>query len=154
MTSSKTDRRAVDQAREVLLSECARGIYEGYFTVRIRIIQSACEAVEAWFYFHGVDGWQRQPWRYTDRELLQALANTLDILLSEGQGDEWLVRRHVVSHGYDIDLQFFPDKVAGRLVDNLDLALDRLLACDRPTLKRDSCNSIRTTMQTSEQMAS
>lgn len=147
MSSSKTGSGAVDQARQLLRKECARGMSAGHFTVRIRIVQSAGEAVEAGFYFHGVDGWQKQPERITDRKLVQALAETLDMLVSKGQGDEWLVRRHKVSDGHDTDLQFHPDKFEGRLGKKLESVLEGLLFRDSHDSKKDKRRSIRTPKQ-------
>jgi hypothetical protein len=144
MSSSKTGSGAVDQARQLLRKECARSMSAGHFTVRVRIVQSAGEAVEAGFYFHGADGWQKQPERITDRKLAQALAETLDMLVSKGQGDEWLARRHKVSDGHDTDLQFHPDKFEGRLGDKLDSVLDGLLFRDSHDSKKDERHSIRT----------
>ena len=147
MSSSRAGSVAVDQARQLVRSECARSMRAGHFTVRVRIMQSAGEPVEAGFYLRGADGWQKQPEHITDRELVHALAETLDMLVSKGQGDEWLVHRHVVSDGYDTDLQFHPDKFEGRLGDQLDSALDGLLFRDSHDSKKDLRRSIRTPRQ-------
>jgi hypothetical protein len=144
MSSSKTDSGAVDQARLVLRKECARSMSAGLFTVRVRITESAGEAAEAGFYFHGVDGWKKQPERITDRKLVRALAETLDMLVSKGQGDEWSARRHKVSDGHDTDLQFHHEKFEGRLGDKLDSVLDGLLFRDSHDSKKDERHSIRT----------
>lgn len=147
MSSSKTGSGAVDQARQVLRGECARSMSAGHFTVRVRISQSADEPVAAGFYFHGTDGWKKQPNQITDRKLVQALAETLDMLVSKGQGDEWLVRRHKVSDGHDTDLQFHPDKFEGRLGKKLESALDGMLFRDSHDSKKDKRRSIRTPKQ-------
>lgn len=147
MSSSKDGSGAVDQARQVLRSECARSMSAGHFTVRVRVTQTGGKPVAAGFYFHGADGWKKQPDRITDRKLVQALAETLDMLVSRGQGDEWLVCRHKVSDGHDTDLQFHPAKFEGRRGKKLESALDGMLFRDSHDSKKDERRSIRTPKQ-------
>lgn len=147
MSSSKSGSAAVDQARQVLLSECARSMSAGHFKVRVRITQSASEAVAAGFYFHGSEGWKKQPRQITDQKLVAALVETLDMLVSKGQGDEWLARRRKVSDGNDTDLQFHLDKFESRLGKKLESALDGVLFRDSHDSKKDERRSIRTPKQ-------
>jgi len=144
MSSSKKGSAAVDQARQLLRSECARSMSAGHYTVRVRITQSGGEAVGAAFFFHGGKGWKKQPERITDRKLVEGLAETLEMLVSKKHGDECLVRRQKAASGHDTDLQFHPEKFAGRLGAKLESALDGVLFRDSHDSKKDARRSIRT----------
>lgn len=154
MSSAKKGSVAVDQARQLLRSECARSMSAGHYTVRVRITQTNGEPVGAGFYFHGPKGWKKQPEQITDRKLVQGLAETLEMLVTKEHGDECLVRRSKASDGYDTDLQFHPDRFANRLGAKLESVLEGVLFRDSHDSKKDKRSSIRTPKQAAGRKAS
>jgi hypothetical protein len=143
MSSAKTGSLAVDQARQFLCREFARSMNAGNFTVRVRIARLSTGPVAAWFYSHRDDGWHKEPESVTDRELVVALDETLDMLASRGHCDEWLSRRHKAADHCDTDLQFHREKLEGHLGDNLEWLLTGLLFRDNHESKKDVRHSVR-----------
>jgi hypothetical protein len=144
MSSAKTGSLAIDQARQFLCREIARSMNAGKFSVRVRIARLSTGPVAAWFYSHRDDGWHKEAESVTDRELVIALDETLDMLASKGHCDEWLSRRHRAADHSDTDLQFHREKLDAQLGERLESVLAGLLFRDGHESKKDVRHAIRT----------
>lgn len=144
MSSTKEGSPDIDQARELLCRTFARMVNAGSVTVRTRIVLSDQEPVEAWFYAHGGDGWQKDPEGVTGRELVRALQEATEMLASKGDGDEWSVKQHSSADCHDTDIQFHREKIQHRVGRKLESALMGLLFRDAHDSKKDVRRSIRT----------
>lgn len=144
MSSATEASLAIDEARQMLSREFARCLNAGKHTIRVRIVKSTDSPVEAWFYVHSSDGWQKEPHPVTNGALVGALDETLEMLASQEHHDEWAVRRHAHSDGLDTDFQFHLGKLQDHLGERLELALAGLLFRDRHDSKKDMRRSIRT----------
>jgi hypothetical protein len=142
--SSKKGSAAIDRARETLCREFARMLRSGAFTLRSRIVRRGAEPVEAWFYAHRDDGWEKQSASIAEPALVQAIEETLDMLASKGHADEWSSKRHVVADHQDTDFQFHREKLQEHLGDQLESAIAGLLFRDSHDSKKDVRRSIRT----------
>src|SRR5262249_30266780 len=111
MSARKEGSPLVDEARQLLCREIARCLQDKKFSVRIRVADVDGEPAEAWFYSHTEQGWQMEPRRITDRPLVAALNETVEMLASKGHHDAWTARRHLHSDLHDTDLQFHVDKL-------------------------------------------
>jgi hypothetical protein len=144
MSSSRAGSRAVDEARQALCREVARCINSGSFTVRVRVTTSADRPIAARIEAHHGDGWKKQFAWSGDPALVLALDETLAMLASTKHRDEWSAERRAHSDGYELDLQFHPEKFKDRLGSNLESVLTGLLFRDSHDSKKDSRRSIRT----------
>jgi hypothetical protein len=144
MSSATSGSSAVDKARALLCQVFARMVNAGSTAVRTRIVQSSGEPVEAWFYAHSDDGWQKDPGGVTDRELVRALHESLEMLASKKHGDEWSARQQSSGDWLDTDIQFHRDKLEKRGGKKLESALMGLLFRDSHDSKKDVRRSIRT----------
>ena len=144
MTSTKNSSEGIDRAREVLCRELARIVNAGSFTTRTRIVHLSDEPVEAWFYAHRDNGWQKEPGSITDRVLVRALRETLTMLASKGHTDEWSVKQHISGGSHDTDIQFHREKLKDRVGEKLESVLAGLLFRDSHDSKQDVRRSIRT----------
>lgn len=144
MSSAKNGSSAVDQARELLCLVFARMVNAGSFTVRTRIVQRSDEPVEAWFYAHHADGWQKEPDAVTDRALVRGLQETVAMLASKGHHDEWSAKQHSSADYHDTDIQFHAEKLRNRIGKELESTLMGLLFRDSHDSKQDLRRAIRT----------
>ena len=144
MSSANAGNPLADQARQILCDEIARCLREKRFSVRVRIAESDGKPVEACFYSHGEHGWQKESQPITDRPLVGAMHETLEMLASKEHHDEWSARRQSHSDGHDTDLQFHADKLTGHIGDKLEATLMGLLFRDQHDSKKDSRRAIRT----------
>jgi hypothetical protein len=119
-------------------------VNSGSVAVRTRIVQSCGEPVEVWFYAHSSDGWRKEPGGVTDRELVQALHATLEMLASKEHGDEWSAKQQSSADCYDTDIQFHRDKLQQRSGKKLESTLMGLLFRGSHDSKKDVRRSIRT----------
>ena len=143
MSSAMRGNLAVDRARETLCREFARMLKSGACTLRTRIVVSSNRPVEAWFYVHRDNGWQKEPGGVTDREHVHALQETLDMLASRGHADEWSAKQQATADHRDTDIQFHRDKLQHRLGAKLESALTGILFRDSHDSKKDVRRSIR-----------
>jgi hypothetical protein len=144
MSSAKTGNLAIDQARQLLCREFARSMNAGHFTVRVRIARLPTGPVAAWFYCHRDDGWHKEPESITDRELVNALDEMLDMLVSNGHCDKWSPRRQTAADHSDTDLQFHREKLEKHMGDKLEWLLIGLLFRDKHESKKDMGHAVRT----------
>jgi hypothetical protein len=144
MSARKEGSPLVDEARQLLCREIARCLKDKKFSVRIRVTEADGEQAEAWFYSHKEQGWQMEPRRLTDRPLVAALHETLEMLASKGHHDAWTARRHLHSAVHDTDLQFHVDKLRDCPDDRLEAVVMGLLFRDQHDSKKDSRRGVRT----------
>jgi len=148
MSSSTKGSPVVDQARLALCRELARCLKAGVFTVRIRVETSAGRPVVVRVDAHQKDGWQNQFSCRDDQALVAALDETLALVASTTHHDDWSAQRRAHADGYEIELQFRPEKLQGRTGSNLESVLTGLMFRDSHDSKKDSRRSIRTPRQT------
>ncbi len=148
MSSSKAGSVAVDQGREILCREVARCINAGHFVVRVRIIKSAGRPAGVRISVHQEDGWKKHFEAMDDRALASAFDETLAMLASKAHRDQWSAKRRSHADGYDIDLQFHPEKFKDRLGAKLKSVVTGTLFRDSHDSKQDKRRSIRTPRQT------
>ncbi|MBI3864235.1 MAG: hypothetical protein HY290_20315 [Planctomycetia bacterium] len=144
MSSVKSGNPQVDQARETLCQEIARCMRDNKFSVRIRIAETEGTPAEASFYSHGPDGWQKESQPITDRLLVNAIRETLEMLESNEHHDWWSVRHQSHSDGTDTELRFQSEKLTGRLGVQLESLLMGALFRDQHDSRKDSRRNIRT----------
>jgi hypothetical protein len=138
----------VDQARLALCRELARCIKAGNYTVRVRVTTSAGRPVAVRADAHSGDGWHKQFECRDDHALIEAFDETLALLASTRHHDDWSAQRRAHADGYEVELQFHPDKFKDRAGSNLESVLTGLLFRDRHDSNKDSRRSIRTPRQT------
>src|SRR5262245_15138464 len=115
MSSVHSGNPQVDQAREILCKEIARCMNNKKFSVRVRISETDGAPAQVCFYAHSPDGWQKESQAITDRLLVNAINETLEMLASNEHHDWWSARRQTSSDGTDTELRFHPDKLTGRM---------------------------------------
>jgi hypothetical protein len=144
MSSATAGDLLVDKARQVLCDEIARCVRMKRFSVKVRIAETEGQPAEAWFYSHGKRGWQMESEPITDRPLVNAMNETLEMLASKEHHDQWSARRQSRADGHDIELRFRPEHLEDRLGDKLALALMGVLFRDQHDSRKDSRRNIRT----------
>lgn len=144
MSSVKAGNPQVDKAREILCHEIARCLKEKRFSVRIRIAETDGKPAEASFYSHGQHGWQKESQPVTDKVLVNAMNETLEMLASKAHHDVWSARCESHSDGRDTELEFHADKLTGRLGEGLESLLMGVLFHDHHDSSKDVRRNIRT----------
>jgi hypothetical protein len=144
MSSGKGGNAQVDKARQVLCDEIARCLRNNRFTVRVRIAESDGKPVEALVASHGEHGWQKESQPITDRPLVNAINETLEMLASKAHHDAWSARRQSHSDGHDTELQFHREKLGDHPADKFASVLMGLLFRDHHDSSKDSRRNIRT----------
>jgi hypothetical protein len=144
MSTKNAGSPAIDRARQLLCNEITRAMRERGFLIRVRVTRAEGRPAEARFYSHGEHGWQTESQPITDRELVCALDETLEMLSSQAHHDAWSARRQSHADGYDVELKFHPDKLIGRLGDELNSVLVGILFRDQHDSKKDARHAIRT----------
>jgi hypothetical protein len=144
MSSAKAESLAVDEARQLICREFARLLNSGNFVVRVRIVVTEGQPAEAWFYSHRDNDWHKESAAITERTLVQALAETLDMLATREHADEWLARKRISADYHDTEMKFHRDKLESRLGAKLASVLEGLLFHDSHNSKKDKRRNIRT----------
>jgi len=144
MSSNHAGNPQVDAARQALCREFAKCINDNKLTVRVHVVEAAGKPAEAHFQAHDATGWHKTGETITDRLLVNALNETLEMLASKEHHDAWSVRRQSHADGHDTELKFHHEKFVGHLGDKLESALMGLLFRDHHDSSQDVRRSIRT----------
>ncbi len=144
MGSAKAESLAVDEARQWICREFARLLNAGNFVARVRIVKTGGEPSEAWLYAHRDNDWHKEPGVITDRNLVQALAETLDMLATREHADEWLARKRNSADYHDTEMKFHREKLETRLGAKLESVLWGVLFHDSHDSRKDKRRNIRT----------
>jgi hypothetical protein len=144
MSSAKAESLVIDDARQLICREFARLLNDGNSMVRVRVARSGGKPSEAWFYSHRDNDWRKEPGGITDRPLVEALAETLEMLATREHGDEWSARKRTSADYHDTEVKFHRAKLESRLGVKLESALAGLLFRDSHDSKKDERHAIRT----------
>jgi hypothetical protein len=144
MSSAKAESLAVDEARQLICREFARLLKNGNSMVRVRVVKTGGSPSEAWFYAHRDNDWRKEPGGVTDRALVQALAETLEMVATREHADEWSARKRTSADYHDTEVKFHRDKLGSRLGAKLESVLAGLLFRDSHDSKKDKRHAIRT----------
>jgi hypothetical protein len=144
MSSARLQSASVDKARQLISREFARLLNAGNYLVRVRIVRIGDEPAEAWFYAHHDNDWHKESGGITDRALVLALVETLEMLATKEHADEWSARKRASADYHDTEVKFHSDKLKSRLGGKLESALAGLLFRDAHDSKKDKRRAIRT----------
>jgi hypothetical protein len=143
MSSAKAESLAVDEARRIICHQFARMLNAGSFTVRVRVAHNG-DSAGVLFYSHSDEGWQKESDALTERTLVLAVEETLEMLASKKHADEWSARQQASADHRDIDVQFHREKLEHHLGARLESTLAGLLFGDLHDSKKDKRRGIRT----------
>lgn len=144
MSSANAASARIDEARQVIGREFARMLNGGRFHVRVRVLRKDGASTAAWFYSHHDEGWHKEPEEITDRELLAAIEETLEMLVSREHADAWSTHRHTTADFQDTDVRFHGEKLVDRMGDKLESVLTGILFHDSHDSSKDKRRNIRT----------
>jgi len=144
MSSAKAESLVIDKARQLICREFARLLNDGNSMVRVRIARTGGKPSEAWFYAHRDNDWQKEPQVITDQPLVEALAETLEMLATREHTDEWSARKRTSADYHDTEVKFHREKLDPRLGAKLESVLVGLLFRDSHDSKKDKRHAIRT----------
>src|SRR5229473_8608 len=105
MSSAKAESLAVDEARRIICHEFAGMLNAGSFAVRVRVSHKG-DSAGVLFYSHRDEGWQKASDGLTERTLVVAVEETLEMLASKKHADEWSARKQASADHSDFDVQF------------------------------------------------
>ena len=111
MKTVQFNETTVDQARNELCRHLAQLMVTGAHSFRIRIFLSDGEPVRGCLYTYRSHAWRKVEDVDLSQEIVAALGEQLDLLVSREHADAWSARQREFADRRDVDIRFHRDAI-------------------------------------------